>query len=553
MPGRGLNPVNKGGIMKRKKELSIVTLHIILAVTLIISCGEKKEDKTQTKAAPALTIVSGSENEGLEPLVKQFAAKEGVNIQITYQGSVDMTLALTEQGANIPFDAIWPANSLWITLGDQHKVVKYAESIMRSPVILGVKKSVAERLGWIGKDLTTADILEATESGKLRFAMTSATQSNSGSSAYIGFLYAMSGVKDVLQEEHINNPEIQEKVKKLLAGVDRSSGSSGWLKDTVVSHYERFQAMFNYEAMIIEANQELVRLGKEPLYAIYPLDGVMISDSPLAYINKGDPAKDALFKKLQAYLLSKEVQDIILKQGRRTGLVGMNPDQVNKAVFNPEWGIDVARIISPVPTPAEPVIRKALDLYQVALRKPSCTAYVVDVSGSMEGRGINDLKAALTILLDPDQSRRYMLQPSPRDIHMIIPFNNQPLEGIRAVGNSHEVMGQLLAFVNSLTAGGGTNIYAAAARAIELMGETTNLEDYFPSVILMTDGRSQGDIQVLQAAISRLPAAADIPIFSITFGDADESQLRQISEITIARVFPGSDLVKAFRSAKGYN
>lgn len=545
--------------MKRILAATVMGFWIAFCICGFYGCSDNspssssKQSSKQRKARFSFSIISGSENEGLAPLIRQFAREQKVNIHIQYAGSVDMMLLLSEQGSKIPYDAIWPANSLWITLGDAHKVVKHAESIMRSPVALGIKKSVAQRLGWIDKAVSVADILQASETGELRFAMTSATQSNSGCSAYFGFLHAMAGSPDVLQLEHLDNPELQSKARRLLSGVNRSSGSSGWLKDSVVNHYDRFQAMFNYEAMIIEANQKLVELGKEPLYAVYPADGIMIADSPLGYIDKGDPQKEAVFKKLQAFLLSSRVQNQILALGRRTGIVGMNLENVDQRIFNPDWGIDVKRIISPVPTPGEPVIRKALDLYQVVLKKPSCTAYVVDVSGSMEGSGIESLKAALTMLLDADQARRYMLQSSNRDIHVIIPFNSSPKPGIRAVGNAPQTLSQLLAFVQRLTPGGGTNIYSAAAQGLKEISDTKNLEDYFPAVILMTDGRSKGDISILNHAINSLPSGADIPIYSITFGQAEKSQLMNISEITIGRVFDGNNLVQAFRKAKGYN
>ena len=56
----------------------------------------------------------------------------------------------------------------------------------------------------------------------------------------------------------------------------------------------------------------------------------------------------------------------------------------------------------------------------------------------------------------------------------------------------------------------------------------------------------------------------DLPICKVTddlyigafimFGDADESQLEDLAELTNARVFDGrEDLVGAFRSVKGYN
>jgi len=543
--------------MKSNRFILRSILFFMLILVLLISCGNKDEpsskSKARTKLATSLTIVSGSENRSLEPLIRVFACKKGAQIRIQYQGSVDIMLALAEQGNKIPYDAVWPANSLWITLGDQHKVVKHVESIMRSPVVLGVKKSIAKRLGWTETPVAVADILKAADDGQLRFAMTSATQSNSGASAYLGFLHAMAGSPDILKNEHLDDPEVQQLVKRLLTKVNRSSGSSGWLKDMIVKHNTRFQAMFNYEVMIIEADKALVSQGKEPLYAIYPTDGIMISDSPLGYVDKGQSAKEALFKELQAYLLSDDIQQKILKQGRRTGLVGLNPELVDKKVFNPDWGIDITRIISSVPTPAEPVIRRALDLYQTALRKPSCTAYVIDISGSMDGKGINELKAAMTTLLDPDQARRYFLQSSSQDIHIILPFNHNPQEGLKAKGNNVQTLNQLLAFVENLNATGGTNIYSAASKGLKLIHQVENIDQYFPAVILMTDGRSKGDIRTLKETMEQLPMGNDIPIHSITFGDADEKQLQAISEISIGRVFQGENLVKAFRKAKGYN
>ena len=72
-------------------------------------------------------------------------------------------------------------------------------------------------------------------------------------------------------------------------------------------------------------------------------------------------------------------------------------------------------------------------------------------------------------------------------------------------------------------------------------------------VILMTDGKSQGGIEGLRAALNRRSGPA-VPVFSITFGDADDRQLKQVSELTGGRVFDGKkDLAHAFRAAKGYN
>ncbi|MEO8244441.1 MAG: substrate-binding domain-containing protein [bacterium] len=85
-----------------------------------------------------LSIVAGSENKTLEPLILDWAAQSQVALTITYLGSVDISREL-EKGTAGAYDAVWPAHSLWIALGDTLKVTKHAESILRSPVVLGLK------------------------------------------------------------------------------------------------------------------------------------------------------------------------------------------------------------------------------------------------------------------------------------------------------------------------------------------------------------------------------------------------------------------------------
>src|SRR5262249_878496 len=154
------------------------------------------------------------------------ARQNGIDVHVDYRGSLDIMLALEDDSGG--FDAVWPASSIWIEMGDAHKRAKHVESIMRSPVVFGIKKPVAQRLGWMGKDVTVADILNAAASGKIRYMMTSATQSNSGASAYLGYLSSFAGSNDVLRSEQLHDPVISEKIRRLLGSVNRSAGSSGW-------------------------------------------------------------------------------------------------------------------------------------------------------------------------------------------------------------------------------------------------------------------------------------------------------------------------------------
>ncbi len=199
----------------------------------------------------------------------------------------------------------------------------------------------------------------------------------------------------MLTSAHLRNVAVQSKIKRILGTVNRSAGSSGFLKDLFLRKYENYDAMVNYESVVIETNQTLVAQGKEPLSVIYPADGLAIADSPLGYVDQNDPTKAAIFQKLQAYLLSDSVQQEILKQGRRIGPVGAELKGADPTLFNPNWGIDLTRFLAPIKYPKGEVIREALDLYQTTFRKPSYTVYCLDFSGSMQGEREEGLKTAM--------------------------------------------------------------------------------------------------------------------------------------------------------------
>ena len=62
-------------------------------------------------------------------------------------------------------------------------------------------------------------------------------------------------------------------MKTVLSGVNRSSGSSDWLKDMVVNDPDTNDSMVNYESLVIQADKALTAKNKEPLLAVYPSDG----------------------------------------------------------------------------------------------------------------------------------------------------------------------------------------------------------------------------------------------------------------------------------------
>ncbi|HVN78369.1 MAG TPA: VWA domain-containing protein [Terriglobia bacterium] len=545
------------------RALGVVTLVLLMSVVGCRSSKAPEDQKPAVQLPPGLLIWAGSENRSLESLVQEFARRKGTRIEMAYYGSGEIAAEISK-GAQATPDAIWPASSIWIAYGDRKGVVRQSESIMRSPMVLGVRLSAAKQLGWVknesgyvGHDITIADLVKARTSGRLQIGMTSATQSNSGCMAYLGFLYALSGNPEILEIKHVRDEKVGKLVSSLLGGFQRSAGSTGFLMDLLLERPELMNAVFTYESLLIETNQKLASAGKEPLYAIYLRDGTAIADSPLALINKGQSEKEAFFKELQQYLLSNEIQQKILASGRRTGLLGMNLSGADTAKFNPAWGIDLNKVITPIAVPSEPVIREALYLYQVAFRKPSLTVFVLDFSGSMGGNGgEQELKQAMRILLTPELAAEHLLQPSPRDISIVIPFSNGADQPLVAKGNDMGQLMPVLTAVETKTAGGGTSLYHAAAEAFRVLNEyAAEAGKYHMSVIVMTDGEPTDSQEAFTSGVFGFSLRKDVPIYPILFGSAAKKEpMEWLVSQSYGKVFDGSkDLAKAMREAKGYN
>gem|GEM_PF-5740599 len=73
-----------------------------------------------------------------------------------------------------------------------------------------------------------------------------------------------------------------------------------------------------------------------------------------------------------------------------------------------------------------------------------------------------------------------------------------------------------------------------------------DISKYSPAIVVMTDGMSIDDYDDFKDRYKE--AGIDVPIFSIMYGSADDSQLKQLAELTNARVFDGREnLTEAFR------
>ena len=536
---------------KSKSAIIVTIIVLIVLVAIVIQAfddiSEEFSNSTtkikDTFSRKDFTIISSQENETLENIILDYANNKGYNVKLEYAGTLDIIEKLN-QGEN--YDAAWLSNSIWGYMLDSSVKLSNSKCTSINPVIFGIKKSKAQELGFINKEVYTKDIVNAISNGKLKFSMSNPTSTNSGASAYLGMLATLAGNPEVLTAEILENEELQQNLKTLFSGLERSSGDEDFLEELFLNG--DYEAVVTYESSIININKQLEKLGKEPLYAIYPVDGVSISDSPFAYIDKKNDTKNEIFEDIQGYILSDEGQRLLQEKGKRTWYGGIS-NNVDKSVFNPEWGIDTTKYISPIKYPSSAVIKLALNLYQNQLRKPVHVAFCLDYSGSMYGEGIEQLRAAMEYILTEEAANDF-IQFAKDDKIDIIPFSSR-VQGVWSTEDGTDTQ-NLLTNINNYNVNGSTAIYAAANKALELLKDEDK-NTYNISVVLMTDGEGNvGRYSDLQSYYSSLNV--NIPIYSIMFGLADRSQLSQIAELTNAKVFDGrKDLVRAFKEVRGYN
>lgn len=508
-----------------------------------------------------LNIVMGSEQHLIfEQIVRPWCEKNELRCNAKELGSVDQANLLSDDCENPPpYDVFWFASTVFEQIGNE-KCSKLVDSapMFSSPIVFAGWQHVMDGLGFTpGSNTSIEQILGAVESGKTRVWITNPTQSNSGATVYFGFLNHFAGNPPgkALTQEQLDSPQVRDGITNLLSKFSQTPPSTKTLMDDCAAQTDQCDAVFTYEALVIEMNQDRAAKGLEPMTVVYPQGSLAFADSPLAFLPHGDNTdKKANFEKLQKYLLSPDAQQALLKVGRRpvnsSGLSLPNlPKDILDNVFRPEWGIVTDRQEQPIRFPSASVIENALYNYNTVYRQPGNFVYCIDGSGSMEGDGWDGVTRAADILFDPDTARKYMLLANPNDSTTVMVFDEEIKGGPWTVnGNKREDLLGLRDAIASSSPGGGTNLRGCLARAAEIF-RGYGADPRKKAVVLMTDGNDDGHDS---AAIDEL-AAMHIPVIAIGFGAVDEHDLRDvIAAGTDGTYIHRDSVVSSLRDAAGF-
>ncbi|MCB1821974.1 MAG: VWA domain-containing protein, partial [Candidatus Competibacteraceae bacterium] len=366
-----------------------------------------------------------------------------------------------------------------------------------------------------------------------------------GFTALIGLASAFSGRGEALQPEAIDAVAL----KSFFTGQALTAGSSGWLAERYVQEQDRLDGMINYESVLLGLNAggQL----REKLTLVYPREGIVTADYPLMLLN---PAQRTAYQTVVDYLRQPDIQRRIMEQTlRRPAVAAVPPD-----------GRFPDRLLVEAPFPGNrDVIDRLLFAYLDEQRRPGHALFVLDVSGSMKGEGIEQLKTALLNLAGADQSLSgRFARFRGRERITFLPFSSNVLPAQNfQVGDTATEGSDMRAIRQAVTAlqvGGKTALFSALQRAYEIGGQAQVTEpNRYYSIVLMSDGQSnQGlsEAEFLQWHRNLPASTQNIRVFPVLFAEADDASMKRLAEATGGRVFDGrsESLSQVFKAIRGY-
>ncbi|MBN7783503.1 substrate-binding domain-containing protein [Ponticoccus gilvus] len=508
-----------------------------------------------------LTIVTTPGHAIHEPMLRDWAKANRVDLTLRLLPETAMTSALLGQAGARP-DVIWTDSRLWLDRLDPEGQMQHVTALTRQPVVLAIKARIAQEMGWTDREtVPMAEIAQAAKEGWFRFGIGSATQGSLGAATYLGLFPAFSDGDGPLDAAMLKVPETLDAVLDFLAQVDRTAPGALALADLLVAHPDHLDAMLNTEAEALRANRLLTEAGGSALQVIYPGDLPAVLDSTLGFLPT-DPEeldREEAFHALVAHLKSAETTAVMQGLGLRA--VGPEGDSAEPqgAAWTGAPGLRPAQAVTAPDPLAADLVAQALTLYQTTLRKPSLTVWLLDHSYSMGGAPINQMRQAMTTLLDPRQAVRHGLQPTVRDAAVILPFNEIIADPIRVEAASPVALERARRFLASQqVSGADSDIYYALYEAYEelaRLSEDGTLGRSLPAIVLLTDAPSaQASREALVAHRRATPLSPPVPIIAIAYGEADHAELQALADLTGGTMIDAEgDIAGALRAARAFN
>lgn len=531
-----------------------------LIVTLVQNFGDQLSGGAPTEKATVVTptnaeltiAVSPAMAPTFEMLVTQF---NNQRLQTPDgQTMVVKTVAvepekMVEQSLGTPgFQAIAPDSSLWlnqleqrwaaqqgateeagalIPIGDRRidAPLRYAVS----PIVIVAWESVARDLGWPFEPVGWEQVQrKATRDAAFKWSHPS-TNNASGLLATLAEFYAGAGLTRGLTEEAATAEATLDYVRAVEATVRFYGEGEAVIMQRLAAEGRSFLDAFVAQEQVVIAWNQLGR--GERLVALYPAEGTLWADHPLALLELGvngempvTPNQRNTYRAFGAFITGAEAQRQLLAAGYRPTDLSIDLSAPGSP-FAESDAVDWREPQTTLQMPSARVIEVVQNVWWYT-KRPTNVFLVVDTSGSMnEGNKLPATQAALLAFLTQMQGDR--------DRVGLIEFGSgvkrtEPLRRLDTAGRA-----QMIDVINGMTARGNTALIDAVWEAyLHLVREDDR--EAINAIVVMTDGRENASSFGLKDLQQRFGQAdgAQIVVFTIGFGDdIDTAMLENIARI----------------------
>ncbi|MGD2178516.1 MAG: VWA domain-containing protein [Anaerolineae bacterium] len=417
------------------------------------------------------------------------------------------------------------ADEVLIPIGNRRTttVVRYAAS----PIVIAAWEGVARDLGWPERAVGWEEIQrKAIDDADFKWNHPS-TGHASGLLATLAEFYAGAGLTRGLTPQAATNEQTLEYVKAVEATVRFYGESEDVIVERLASEGRGFlDAFVAQEQVVVGWNQSQAG---ERLVAIYPAEGTLWADHPLALLALGGSDETAVtdnqsraFHAFAEFLTGPEVQDRLLAAGYRPADLSMALD-AEGSPFAASDAVDWRQPQTTLQIPSASVVEVVQNVWWYTKRATN-VYLVVDTSGSMSGSKLARAQEALQAFVNQIQGDRDQLG--------LIEFGTG-VKSFEPLGPLDDDRRQtLIRQINLMEATGDTALLDAVRQAYDSLQDTADTEA-INAIVSMTDGRenaSGSSIADLEWRFRQEPAVT-VVVFTIAFGsDADERLLQRIAD-----------------------
>ncbi len=531
--------------MPAKHILKRAALLSLIAVVALASCARQTGDRPASNALVlrwtfSTSIADWATAAAVDFNSRSIQASDGRPIWVE-ASAADAGQAVSDMVGGQPLPELWTAaDPTWREVLHQEAGNAYflpnCISVAESPLVIAMWEPVARALGWPGRTLGWLDVasLAADPTGwayysggewgqTLRIGHAHPGLSDSGVHALLALVYAAQASPAQIGVEDVEDPIVQASVGAFESAVSWFSPDTRLLGNTMLD-----RGITYLNAAVVYENAVISQGARDPrLVAIYPFEGTFVATYPTCVRADMDAVTTGAAETFLAYLTDVPAQQRALEYGLRP---------VNDAVppgppIDEAYGADPqqpARVFAPS---AARTVFAIQDLWQ-AQRRDVNLAMVLDISGSMEGAKINQVRLSAI---------EFVRQMGADDRLTVIVFHDFPqvLVPNQRVGDNRDA---IINSINSITAGGGTSLYDSIAFTAQDLLKTRR-SDASNAIVVLSDGQdtaSQNFNSPDDPAFVQVLQASGAAVYTIAYGeDAAQNVLEHIALTTNGIFYEG--------------